>query len=70
MKPSRIQSRLVLFAFACLVALQMSPGLAAGGLGAGNQNHPVSLPAAWRGDQGIKDPDSDKRLRHRPACPR
>jgi hypothetical protein len=40
MKPSRIQSRLVLFAFACVVALQMSPGLAAGGPGAGNQNLP------------------------------
>src|ERR1700704_5835591 len=38
MKPSRIQSRLVLFAFACLVALQMSTGLAAGGLGAGNKD--------------------------------
>ena len=40
MKPSRIQSRLVLFAFACLVALQMSSGLTAGGLGAGNQISP------------------------------
>jgi hypothetical protein len=40
MKPSTIQSRLVLSAFACLVALQMSPGLTAGGPGAGNQMSP------------------------------
>ena len=37
MKPSRIQSRLVLFAFACVVALQMSPGLVAGGSAMGNK---------------------------------
>ena len=30
MKASRIQSRVVLFVFACVIALQMSPGLAAG----------------------------------------
>ena len=40
MTTGRIQSRLVLFAFACFVALQMSPGLAAGGPGAGNQVSP------------------------------
>jgi len=30
MKPSRIQSRVALFVFACVVVLQISPGLAAG----------------------------------------
>lgn len=37
MKFRPIQSRLVRFAFACWVALQMSPGLAAGGPGAGDK---------------------------------
>jgi hypothetical protein len=37
MTPSCLQSRFVLFAFACVVALQMSPGLAAGGPGVGNK---------------------------------
>ena len=37
MKPSCLQSRFVLFAIACVVALQMSPGLVAGGPGAGNK---------------------------------
>jgi hypothetical protein len=37
MKPSCLQSRFVLFAFACVVGLQMSPRLAAGGPGVGNR---------------------------------
>ncbi len=37
MKPSCRQSRFVLVAFACVVALQMAPGLAAGGPGVGNR---------------------------------
>ena len=37
MKPSRVQSRVALLVFACVVALQMSPGLAAGGPGMGNK---------------------------------
>jgi hypothetical protein len=36
MKPSRVQSRVALLVFACLVALQMSPGLADVGPGIGN----------------------------------
>ena len=36
MKPSRVQSRVALLVLACVVALQMSPGLAAGGPGMGN----------------------------------
>ena len=40
MKPSCLQSRFVVFAIACVVALQISPGLAAGGAGAGNQMSP------------------------------
>jgi hypothetical protein len=38
MKPSRFRSRFVLFASACVVALQMSPGLAARGSGVGNKD--------------------------------
>ena len=40
MKPSRLSSRVALLVFACVVALQMSPGLAAGGSGAGSQISP------------------------------
>lgn len=38
MTPSCLQSRFVLFAVACVVALQMSPGLAAAGPGVGNKD--------------------------------
>jgi hypothetical protein len=38
MKPSCFQSRFVVFAIASVVALQMSPSLAAGGPGAGNKD--------------------------------
>ena len=37
MKPSSLQSRFVLLAFACVVALQISPGAAASGSGTGSR---------------------------------
>lgn len=40
MKPSRILSAVALLVVPCVIAFQMSPGLAAGGPGAGNQMSP------------------------------
>jgi hypothetical protein len=54
MRLSPIQSRLVLFAFACVVALQMSPGVAAGGPGAANQMSPGLV----AGDSGARNKES------------
>ena len=48
MRPNRIQRRLFLFAFACLIALQTSPGLVAAGPGGGSQTSP-GLVAAGSG---------------------
>jgi hypothetical protein len=53
MKPSCFQSRFVVFAIASVVALQMSPVLAAGGLGEGNQMSPGLI--AGRSDAGNKE---------------
>jgi hypothetical protein len=43
MKPSRILSRVALFVVACVIALQMSPGLVAGGPGVGNEESTLTV---------------------------
>ena len=48
-----MQSRFFVFAITCVVALQMSPGLAAGGLGEGNQMSPGLV--AGRSGAGNKE---------------
>ena len=52
MKPSRILSAVALFVFACGIAFQISPGLSAGGPGAGNQMSPgLVAPGLGVGDE-------------------
>jgi hypothetical protein len=53
MKPSCLQSRFVVFAIAGVVALQLSPDLAAGGRGEGNQMSPGLVAAG--SDAGYKE---------------